>query len=167
MRRTALSFSLILLLSLVGGMVVGTPARADFAEGLKAYERGNFNRAFALAQIEAQKGNPEAQAYLGIMYQFGQATRRDVREAARWYALGADGGHTQAQINLGVLLASGQGVERDMVAALKWFTIAAESPGTIAEQNRLLAIRTMTKKQIKKAEDLAAKWLKAHGKEKK
>ena len=155
----------ILLALLFPPLLAAGPARADFTEGRRAFEQGNFIRAFGLAYIEAKKGNAEAQTYVGVMFQYGQGTRQDAREAARWYTQAAEQDYLQAQINLGALYATGTGVPRNLTEALKWFTIAAQRPGTVAEQNRLLAKRTMTKKQVAEGERRAAQWLKAKGRE--
>lgn len=157
--------NVLLLLVFLIPVFTALPADADFGEGARAFKEGDFKRAFAIARVEAKKGDALAQTYLGVMYQFGQGTRKNPKEALRWYKKAAHQGQTQAQINVGALYATGEGVQNNYVEALKWFIIAAQSPGTVAPQNRALAERKMTKKQIAHAKRDARAWLKAHGKE--
>jgi len=52
----------------------------------------------------ADKGIPEAQINLGMMFESGQGVPQDYKEAIRWYRLAADLGHIKAQEKLNLLL---------------------------------------------------------------
>ncbi len=105
--------------------VTGTSVRADFAEGLAAFDAGDYRTAFQEWRALAQAGEAEAQVALAGLYLSGQGTRADAAEAARWYRLAAEQGDAVGQINLGDLLSRGVGVARDPVGAYVWFSLAA------------------------------------------
>jgi len=52
----------------------------------------------------ADKGIPEAQINLGMMFESGQGVPQDYKEAIRWYRLAADLGHIKAQEKLNLIL---------------------------------------------------------------
>ena len=87
----------------------------DRDAALRANERHDFHKAFRARQELAKKGDPEAEFELGSMYEKGEGTGTDLREAARWYWKAAYQGLAQAQSALGMLYTSGRGVSQDSV----------------------------------------------------
>jgi peptidoglycan hydrolase-like protein with peptidoglycan-binding domain len=85
-RRLAPALAAILALA---GLVVATPALADYNSGITAYE----NRDYAAAQRELQpladRGDPRAQRLMGLMYRDGLGVRKDLIRAYMWFDLGA------------------------------------------------------------------------------
>ena len=79
---------------------------------------------FAAIKEKAEKGDAEAQLYLGVFYANGNIVEQDYSEAARWYLLAAENGNATAQRNLALLYDCGVGVERDYVEAVKWYRAA-------------------------------------------
>ena len=74
---------------------------------------GWFERAAAL-------GNAKAMNFIGSFHEDGWVVRRDLGEAARWYAQAAEGCDFRGQFNHGrMLLAAGRGAE-----AQRWFDAA-------------------------------------------
>ncbi len=115
-----------ILLPLVAWLTVsGASVRADMADGLAAFDAGDYARAFHEGHGLAHAGAAEAQVALAGLYLAGQGTRADAAEALRWYRLAAEGGDAVAQLNLGDLLSRGLGVARDPVGAYVWFALAA------------------------------------------
>ena len=74
----------------------------------------------------AERGDPEAQYNLAVLYEQGRGYPHDPAQAAEWYRKAAEQGFTQAQYNLGSLYADGQGVEQDLAQAADWYRKAAE-----------------------------------------
>jgi hypothetical protein len=110
------------------------PRRAVMATGVDcgiaggefvAYDRANLQTARKVWEQQAAKGDPEAQNYLGEIYERGLGTDRDYASAAKWYRKAADQDYHAAQFNLGKLYELGQGVQRDPAEALKWYRRAS------------------------------------------
>ena len=101
------------------GLTLICPILGDRDAALRANERHDFHKAFRarqeLAKKLAKKGDPEAEFELGSMYEKGEGTGTDLREAARWYWKAAYQGLAQAQSALGMLYTSGRGVSQDSV----------------------------------------------------
>ena len=60
----------------------------------------DFKQAFVWFRKAAEQGNADAQAYLGMMYAYGQGVAQDDAEAVRWYRLAAAQGYALAQDEL-------------------------------------------------------------------
>ena len=86
MKRLVLTFAI--LIGLAG------PAWAGYAEGVAAFERGDYATALREFRPLAKQGDPEAQVQLGGMYQDGRGVPRDYVEAARWFHKAAEQGDT-------------------------------------------------------------------------
>ena len=122
--------SLILAVTLLGcGALLAqekTPAAPTVSTGelwLKARE----GDAKALAELRgrAEKGDVEAQYFLGGMYGEGEGVTKDEVEAVKWFRKAADQGLADAQFNLGAMYRTGRGVAKDVVEAVKWYRKAA------------------------------------------
>ena len=87
--------------------------------------------AAARARSHAERGDAQAQALLGFMYEHGRAMARNYDAAVYWYSCAAEQGHPTAQYLLGLMYDKGHGVVRSDVLAYKWLNLAAAhaSPG--------------------------------------
>jgi TPR repeat protein len=74
---------------------------------------------------QAKNNNPEAQNYVGEIYEKGVGLKPDYTIAAKWYKKAAAQGNSRSQINLGYLYEKGLGVKQDLVAALNWYRMAS------------------------------------------
>ncbi len=132
-------------LSGVGPTLAGTLTADDFApDPLEAQK--------ALAD----KGNADAQAYLGWCYDAGQDVPQDYAEAVKWYRKAAEQGNASAQHNLGVCYYNGQGVAQDYAEAAKWYRKAAEQGNADTQYN--LGCFYSEGQGVAKDEAEAAKW---------
>jgi len=120
-QRTAIGLVAVALF--VGSM---TAHGADFATGVKAYNRGDYATALRIMRELAEQGDAGAQYNLGFMYEKGQGVTRDYAEAMRWYRKAADQGDAGAQYNLGLMYDKGQGVAQDFAEAVRWYRKAAD-----------------------------------------
>ena len=137
------------------GLMLATPAWADFQAGVDAYNRGDYETALKEFRPLADQGDAEAQLNLGDLYHFGFL---DNKEAAKWYRLAAEQGNAEAQSNLGLMYENGQGVPQDYQEAVKWYRLAAEQ-GIASTKEYLETLETlMTPQQIAEAQRLAREW---------
>lgn len=90
-----------------------------------AHNRADFNSALSVWLPQAEQGDPQAQTYVGEIYENGLGTRESFEQAASWYQRAANQGFSRAKINLGYLYESGLGVERDLPRALNLYRQAS------------------------------------------
>ncbi|GAB4284392.1 MAG: hypothetical protein Kow0092_38840 [Deferrisomatales bacterium] len=90
-----------------------------------AYDRADYRTALRVWLPQAQTGDPEAQTYVGEIYEKGLGRQPDYALAAEWYRRAAEQGYSRAQINLGYLYEKGLGVPRDPRQAIQWYRRAS------------------------------------------
>ena len=90
-----------------------------------AYDRADFKAALSVWLPQAELGDPQAQTYVGEIFEKGLGTPASYEQAATWYQLAADQNYSRAQINLGYLYESGLGVKRDLTRALNLYREAS------------------------------------------
>ena len=107
--------------------------RSTPVAGVKAYRSGDYQTAFRELSPLAEKGDPIAQYYTGLMYDKGMGAEKNETEALKWFRKAAPGlrraaekGNTEAQWRLGVMYNNGYGVAKDYAEALKWYRKAAD-----------------------------------------
>lgn len=109
-------------------LAVLAPAYADnMSNGMKAYEDGQYEKAFELLFPVAHEGEVSAQSVIGSLYMDGKGTAQDVDEARKWFRRAAMQGDASAQYNLAVMLYNGEGGQRDDVEAYKFMLLAWKS----------------------------------------
>ena len=114
------------IVALLGGLSSQSGALAGaLAEGERAYARHDYASAEPLLLLEAERGSPTAQTYIGFMYQNGLGVPRNYSAAAAWLNQAAQQGEPTAQFLLGLLFDKGYGVPMDWVQAEVWLNLAA------------------------------------------
>ena len=114
--------------------LLGQPAMAGPLEDARvASDKGDHATALEPIRLFAEKGNADAQYYLGAKYNSGQGVPQDFVEAAKWYRLAANQGLAQAQSDLGDLYKSGLGLTQDFTEAAKWYRLAAGQGNAYAQ----------------------------------
>ncbi len=116
--------------------VLSSPAYADLGSGVAAYQSGDYAAALTELAPLAEKGDGEAQYYLGSMYEGGLGVPPDAEKALALFRKAADQGIVQAAYHLGLLYEIGETVERDYARAAEWYRRAAER-GYAPAQNSL------------------------------
>lgn len=107
-------------------LCLASAAEADtLGAGLNAYHRHDYVRAAPLLLVEAERGVPLAETYLGYMYQNGLGVPQDYVVAAGWLNQAAQQGEPTAQFMLGLLFDKGYGVPQDWLQAEVWLNLAA------------------------------------------
>jgi len=112
-----------------------------------AYDRADFKSALAVWLPLAEDGDPEAQTYVGEIYEKGLGTRASFELAASWYQRAVYQNYSRAQINLGYLYESGLGVKRDLTKALNLYRQA--SGFTAAELEFVSSIEITNRRVIR------------------
>ena len=79
-----------------------------------------------LLRLQANQGDPAAQAMLAAKYFNGNGIALDLEQAVYWYKKAAEQGHAGAQSQLGDCYFRGEGVNKDKKLAFHWFKKAAE-----------------------------------------
>jgi TPR repeat protein len=104
------------------------PALADAPSAWQAYRAGRYPAALAELTPLAQKGDPEAEFYMGSLAMDGLAVQRDPAVAAGWYETSAGHGYLPAAFSLGFLYLHGaNGFAGDPAKAAPWFQRAADA----------------------------------------
>jgi len=124
--------SLLLVLILLPAL-----AYADQLDDAKvAHKHGNNRAAALLVQPLADRGNAEAQDYLGMMHEVGWGFSPDGVEAMKWYRKSAEQGNADAQFRIGQMYEFGErGIKQDYPEAFKWYGKAADQGNADALYN--------------------------------
>jgi uncharacterized protein len=96
------------------------------------------------------------------MYDDGQGTPQDYKEALKWYKAAAEQGFAMAQNNLALMYYNGQGTPQDYKLAHMWFNLAAANGHEPAAKNRDIVAKNMTPADIAAAQQMASDWIKVH-----
>ncbi|TDY00481.1 tetratricopeptide repeat protein [Thiohalophilus thiocyanatoxydans] len=110
----------LLSLSLLGfSLITPQPALANSSDWLQV-ER------FKEVLEEAEKGKLQAMYEVGLKYQRGRGTERNIPKAAEWYGKAAEANHALSMARLGILYVEGNGVERNLNKAIELLSKAAD-----------------------------------------
>lgn len=133
-------------------------ARADFEQGLEAFDGGDLEATVAEWRPLAEAGDIEAQVALAGLYLSGAGVPLDPAEAARWYRLAAERGDPVAQLNLGDLYSRGLGVRRDLVQAYLWLSLAIAQGRRWPETRRAEIVPFMSPEERARAATQVEAW---------
>lgn len=124
------------LLAVVVAISLALDTRAGLDEGMAAYQGGDYQTALRELQPLAERGVPEAQFVLGVMYGDGQGVAKNPSESLKWLRRAAEQGYADAQVDLGSRYSFGwEGVPEDDAEAVKWYRRAAEQGNPVAQHN--------------------------------
>ena len=136
---------------------------ATLRQGVSAFNRQNYVLASHIFIPFAERGDPAAQTYLGIMFETGRGVPQNYTEAAMWYRRAAEQGDSLAQYSLGLLYDRGQGVPQDIVEASKWLNLSAAAAPPRAREARVrirdAVTSKMTRGEIAQARLRALEWV--------
>jgi uncharacterized protein len=155
-RRLAFALALRALCSASG-------AKADaVSAGKRAFDRHDYVHAASLLLVEAERGSPVAQTYLGYLYQYGLGVPRDYVLAASWLHQAAEQGEPTGQFLLGLLFDKGYGVPQDWVQAEVWLNLAAAHAGARQQEYfarvRDAVAQKLTLDQLAETQRRASAW---------
>jgi hypothetical protein len=123
--------------------------------------RAEWTGAFDACMKEAKLGQGDgfAERSLGMMYEMGRGTARNLNEAAEWYSTGATRGDSESQYHAGLMLQDGRGVAKDERAAFSWFQQAAKQGLPAAQYS--LGLLYAAGRGVAKSDAEAVQWFKA------
>ncbi len=101
-------------------------AGSSFDEAARAYENAEIDKALAILEPLAARGNPQAQSLLGVIYYNGVFLDTDLAKARELFEKAARGGDPEAQYKLGFMYLEGVGVKPDPQLARFWLRKSAE-----------------------------------------
>jgi hypothetical protein len=90
-----------------------------------ALDRADYGTALKVWMSAAQGGDPDAQYYVGVLYEKGAEGQPNYVQAANWYRQAAEKGISRAAVNLGRLYEQGLGVGKSADEAYKWYARAS------------------------------------------
>jgi TPR repeat protein len=106
-------------------VLTSSASRANsLTAGARAYADEHYNRSARLLLPRAERGDPLAQTYVGIMYLRGEGVPQNFELAVYWLRFAANAGVPTAQYFLGDLYNKGQGVPTDWVLSEAWLILA-------------------------------------------
>jgi len=135
---------------------ISISSAADFATGLKAYQKGDYVTAAKEWRPLADQGDPAVQFNLGLLYLDGQGVPMDLDQALKWFTRSAEQGYDKAQLNLGAMYGAGNGVKRDYVQAYKWLNICAAQGNAKCSAQRDLIAKKLNASKLNSAQRLAS-----------
>lgn len=137
----------------------------DVEDGQAAFDAKDYATALAKWKPLAEKGDPAAQAGMGLLYFQGAGVPRDHAEAGKWWTLAAEQGNAQAQFQLAFLYSQGLGgFPKDPVQAYKWWDLAASQGVEEAKPYQDFIGKKMTPEQVEEAKKLSKDWTDRHKK---
>lgn len=99
---------------------------ADFGDGVKAFNTGDYATAMAIWKTLADQGNADAQFRIGQLYQFGNGVEENRDEAVKWYKAAAEKGQAEACMLLASYYSSRYVSNPDGGEAVRLYRIAFE-----------------------------------------
>jgi TPR repeat protein len=109
------------------------PALAGLADGMAAYDRGDYATAYRELAPAAAGGAPLAKYALARMYLSGEGVARDSAEGLKWLRQAATDGIALAQYQLGASYEWGLDLTQDYAEAARWYRMAAERGVPVAQ----------------------------------
>jgi len=148
-----------------GDVLAQSNLAVDYEHGIGVPQ--DYSQAADWYRKAAEQGLAEAQYGLGFLYHNGNGVPKDESEATKWMLKAAEQGETKAQFNLGACYANGVGVNRDLNEGFFWIFLAKSrttDSGLKAHAESTLESlgKTMSKSDIKNAQQRAQAWLKVH-----
>ncbi len=111
---------------------IAAPVNADFMDGWRAYQKGEYSAALKHWTELAEKGDPLAQYNVGVMYDEGTGVPADIAKVESWWRKAAKQGHVGAQHNLALLLIE-RGKGPDFRNAATWLKSAAATGFVVSQ----------------------------------
>ena len=127
-----------------------------FAEGVAAYDRGDYKTALDIWLPLARAQDLAAQRNVAHMFRKGLGTEVDLPRALYFYEAAGRAGLATAQLNAAFMHLKGEGTAVDQRKAAYWFDLAARAGLPIAEYN--LGVMYETGQGVEKNLALALGW---------
>lgn len=129
-----------------------------FSEGMDAYQRGDYATARRNFEGLAEKGFPEAQFNLGMMYLEGTGVPQDYASAVPLLQQAAEQGLAEAQHTLSVMYYGGRGVSQNKVMVYILTALAAAQGYEMSLNNLNVIEQELSPQQVAEGQRLANEW---------
>ena len=106
----------------------------------------------------AEKGHPQAQFNLALLYAHGEGVKRDEEQAARWVSASASQGYAPALTEFGERYTTGRGVKQDDKRAYFWLTLAFLHGDRSVERQRSAEAAKMPPAEVAAQDHAAQNW---------
>ncbi len=113
---------IIVLLSFVCAVLLGN----EFETAAKAYEAGDYQKAYKYNKLACDSGVNLGCYNLGALYANGQGIRQNYKEAFKYFKITCDSGEYRGCSGLGILYANGQGARQSYSMAKEYFGKACD-----------------------------------------
>lgn len=101
----------------------------------KKNKENDYKKAYAWLHKAALQDYTEAQAKLGLMYNWGMGVSEDYKKSMKWSMKAASAGNDNAQYNIALLYYFGRGVSIDDKKVMYWYLKAAKNGNADAMYN--------------------------------
>jgi TPR repeat protein len=158
MNRRILVIIAMGFVAVVGGRVL---LQNNSRSGTQSVAQATFAPSDAPVDIpalkaKAESGDAAAQTSLGWVYQKGNGTKPDMKEAVKWFQKAADQNYPEALSALGEMTQAGLGISADPTNAARLYRMAAEKGSVSGQYN--LAYLYEQGIGVDKSEVEAARW---------
>jgi TPR repeat protein len=123
MTRLAMTGLAALIFAVLAFMLASGPLEAKPPMG-GARAKSDYVTATKTVIPRAERGDANAQARLGFMYEHGRGVPQDYGLAVYWYTCAAAQGHATGQYLLGLMYDKGLGIVRSDILAYMWLNLA-------------------------------------------
>jgi len=148
-----------LLLSLCLFLLGAGPVLAQYEDGQKAFDSGDYAAAQAAWQKGAEANDSRSQYSLGYIAQFGLAGNADLGAAKSWYEKAADNNNADALYALGLMYETGQAGAKDLSRAFDLYHKAAAA-GTLSDAEYAIGRMLLRGRGVPRDAAESIKWLK-------
>jgi len=107
-------------------LLLTTTLHAGIAEGVAAYEKGDYATARIHFIPAANAGDPKGLHLLASLYYQGHGAEKDINKAITLFSAAAAKGYVGSQANLGVMYHNGEGIEKNIPRAVEYYVAAAK-----------------------------------------
>jgi TPR repeat protein len=108
-------------------------AAEPLKDGLDAYNKGNYKKAFKILKPLAKNATPSVQSFIASMYKEGKGTSKNPQLAIKWWRIAAEKGHIESMNKLGALYYNGEDIKQNIPESIMWLNKAAEKGDPLAK----------------------------------
>jgi TPR repeat protein len=119
----------------------------------------NYDEARSWCELAAAKDYAPGAYCLGRFYRIGLGVSRDPQAAEKWFQKGAWLGDGHSMLQLGEMYQNGEGVKANRITAYTWMLLALSCRDAEAGPEARSLQREMSKKEIERAQEKAAEFL--------
>lgn len=110
----------------VGCLVRRTGLFGEYQKGLGHLQFQEYEKAYQIWLKLAERGSPQAQFDLGVMFHNGLGFDTDYEKAVHWFSEAASQNHAEAENYLGAIYKTGNGATQDIEKAQMYFKRAMD-----------------------------------------